>query len=189
MVAFNPIEPNGLIKDPTRVNASVVERHVLLIHDQSADPLLTVPRRKLVPQFWSPCLADQHLDQGLVILGVADHHFVNVPGQRRFVSHRRIFVRHGGGLACERVVVGVRRRLLIHVDIPRVDSFPNTGETVQLDDIVLFLDRAILVYRCVREPIEPRTNPEIRKCLAPSGKRTYVPLGYFRMSVMFLRNT
>ena len=34
----------------------------LLIYDQPADAFLAVPRTKFVAQFWSPCIAQQRLD-------------------------------------------------------------------------------------------------------------------------------
>ena len=156
-------------KFPTGVDPLVIERHIFLIHDQPTHTLLTMPRRKLVPQLWPPCLADQNLDQGLVVFGVTDHHFIDVPGQRGFISHRRVFIWDRRGLTGECVVVGVRRRLLVHVDVPRINPFPNTGEPVQLNDIILFLNRAILVERCIRESVE--TSDRFRNWKIPCRNR------------------
>ena len=55
----------------------------------------------------------------------------------------------------ERVVVGVGRGLLVDVDVTRVDAFSNPGKTISLDDVVLLLNLASFIGRCISQAIVP----------------------------------
>lgn len=132
----------------------IIEGHVLLIYDQAAYTLLPVSGREFITQFWPPCLPDQDLDQGLVVFGIADHDFVDVTSNRRFIGHWDILVRDGGSLATECVIVGVRWRLLVNVDISRVNPLADASETIKLNDVILFLSLPILVLGSICQPIK-----------------------------------
>ena len=152
-----------------------------------------MPRRKLVPELRPPGLADQNLDERLVVLSVGDHDLIYLTRNGRFVGHRCVLVRNSRRLAGERIIVGVRWSLLVDVDIAGVNTLPDAGEAVGLNDVIFFLDLPVLVQRRVSEPIKPTARAKVRAQRKRSTKEaklnTHVPLGYFRMSVAFLRNT
>lgn len=187
------MEVNTGRRELTRNDALVIEGHIFLVYDQSTDTFLPVPRRKLVPELRSPGLADQNLDERLVVLSVGDHDLIYLTRNGRLVGHWRILVRNSRRLAGKRIVVGVRWSLLVDVNIAGINTLPDAGETVGLNDVIFFLDLPVLVQRRVREPIKPTARAKVRAQRKRSPKEaklnTHVPLGYFRMSVAFLRNT
>jgi hypothetical protein len=142
------------VHDSIRVNPLVIEGHVLLIHNQSANTLLSVPGRKLVTQLWPSRLPNEDLDEHLFVVRVTDQNFVDVSGDWGLVSKGRVSVGHRSGLAGEGVVRRVGWRLFIDVDVAWVNALADTSETVQLDDVVLFRDVAILVQRCISQTVE-----------------------------------
>ena len=62
----------------TWIDALVIERQVLLVDYEATHSFLTVTRREFVAKFRTPCLANEYLDESLVVIGVADEHFVDV---------------------------------------------------------------------------------------------------------------
>lgn len=114
-----------------------------------------MPTRKLVSQLRSSCLPDENLYERLVVIGVGDHHLVDVARDGGLVRHWSISVGHRSSLASERIVIGVGRALLVDVHVAGVDPFSDTSESVSLNDVVLLLDLPILIQRSIRKSIEP----------------------------------
>jgi hypothetical protein len=129
----------------TRINPLIIKRHILLVHNQPTHPLLPVAGRELVPELRAPRLADEHLDERLLVVRVADHDLVDVARDGRLVRQRRVAVRDGRGLPGEGVVRGVGRGLLVHVDVAWVDALADAGEAVELDDVVFLSYFAVFV--------------------------------------------
>jgi len=138
----------------TWTNSLVVKWHVLLVHNQPTNSFLSVPTGEFISQLRPSRLPYQHLYQSLVVICIRDHDFVNISRDGRLVHHRRVFVRHCGGLSCEGVIVGVRGCLFVDVHIAGVDSFPHAREAIGLDDIVLFVNLTIF-YGSICKAIEP----------------------------------
>lgn len=111
-------------------------------------------RREFVTQFWPPGLSDQDLDQGLVVFGIADHDFIDVTSNRRFIGHWGILVRDRGSLAAKSVIVGVRWRLLVNINVPRVNPLADASETVKLNDVILFLSLPVFIQGSICQPIK-----------------------------------
>ena len=144
-------------------------------------------RRELVAKLRSPCLADEDFDKGLIVLRVADHDLVNISSHGGLIRHRGVPVWDSGSLPSERVVGGIRRRLLVDVDVSRIDAFPNPSQSISLDNVVFLRNLAVLIDGCIGQTIESKpSQPQLR-----SGKKqvTYVPLGYLRSRVAFFRKT
>ena len=130
---------------PTRTDALVIEWHVFLVYDQSANAFLAMPRREFVAQFGPPSLANQDLYQRLIILCVTDHDLIDNACDCRLVSHRRVLVRHTRGLSCERVVIRVHRRLFVNVDVARFYPAADASQAVLLDDGILLLRLSVII--------------------------------------------
>lgn len=113
-----------------------------------------MPRRKLVPQLRAPCLSYEYLDQCLIILCIADHNLVYVSRNRRLVRQRRVFVWHRSRLASERVVRGIRRRLLVYKHITMVDSLAHTSKSVRLDDVELLCYLTVFIEGRIGQTIK-----------------------------------
>ena len=75
------------IHDNIGVDALIVERHVCLIDDKTANSLLTVSGRELISQFWSPCLTRENLNESLIIVRIAQHNFIYVAWDGASVCH------------------------------------------------------------------------------------------------------
>ena len=108
-----------------------------------------MPGGKLVAEFWSPGLADQHLYQRLVILCITDHDFVDVPRHRGLVGHGGVLVWYRSSLASEGIVRRVSRRLFVDIDVAWIDPFTDTCQPIHLDDVIFFGDLAVVVKRCI----------------------------------------
>jgi hypothetical protein len=104
-----------------------------------------VAERELVPELRAPRLADEHLDERLLVVRVVDHDPVDVVRDGRLVRRRRVAVGDSRGLPGEGVVGGVGGGLLVHVDVAWVDALADAREAVELDDVVFLGYFAILV--------------------------------------------
>lgn len=134
----------------------VVERHVLLRDNQTADTLLPVSGGELVAKFGTSGLPDENFDEQLVVVAVCKENLVDIAGDGRFVAERGVL--EGGGrrgcLGVEAVVVGVRRGLFIDVNVSRINSLASASDTVRLEDIVAFLWRVRALFkRCVGDSV------------------------------------
>ena len=152
----------------------IIERHILLRNDEATDSLLSVSRRELVSQFWSTRLTNEDLDEELIVLAVGEHDLVDVSSDGRLVRERSVLERAGlsGGSGVEAVVVGVRRSLLVDVDVSWIDSLSCSGDSVRLDDIVSLLNESrILVDRSVADSIVAEEKIRGRNQSKPRARR------------------
>lgn len=134
----------------TGINSLVIERHVLLVHNQPTYALLSMPRRELVSQFRSTSLPNKHLDKCLVVLRVTDHDFVDVARDGGLVAHWCVLIGYSGGMSSKRIVRCVCWRLLVHVYVAWIDSFADASQSIALDDVVLLQCAPRLVRHRVR---------------------------------------
>lgn len=113
-------------------------------------------RGELVTELWPPCLADQHLDQCLVVFCVTYHDLVYVAGYGGLVGHGRIFVRNRRGLASECVIRSVGWSLLVDINVAWVDTLTNTRKAIHLNYVIFLCNLSVFVKRCVSEAIEAK---------------------------------
>ena len=66
------------VHDDVRAQALIGERHVLLVDDEPADPLLAVPAAELVAELRGPGAPDPRLDDQEVVGVGRDHDSVDV---------------------------------------------------------------------------------------------------------------
>lgn len=152
----------------------IVERHIFLRYDETTHSLLSMSRRELVSQFWSSSLTDEDLDEELVVLAVGEHDLVDVSSDGRLVAERSVLERAwlSSGTGVEAVVVGVRRSLLVDVDVSWIDSLSCSGDSVRLDDVVSLLNESgILVERSVADSVVAEKGKEEKKSQSTSRAR------------------
>lgn len=111
-------------------------------------------RGELVSKLRSSSLSNEHLDEGLIVVRVANHDLVNVSRDGRFISHRRVLVRDRCGLAREGVVIRIGWHLLVDVHIAGVDTLADARQAISLDNVVFLLGLAVVVQWRVRESVE-----------------------------------
>lgn len=134
----------------TWVDTLIVEGHIFLINNKTTNAFLSVSRGELIAQLRPPCLTDEDLDQCLVVVSVTDHDFVNIACDGRLVSHGGVFVGYSGSLSSETIIIGVGWRLLVDIDVARVDPLPNSCKAIFLNDIIFFGLLTVLIERSIR---------------------------------------
>jgi len=178
-------------------NSLIVERHILLRNDETTHSLLSMSRRELVSQFWSTRLTNEDLDEELIVLTIGEHDLVDVSSDGRLVGEGSVLERAGlsSGSRVEAVVVGVRRSLLVDVDVSWIDSLSCSGDSVRLDDIVSFLNESrVLIERSVADSIvaggeEGEVSRSGELDAFEPERWTHVPFGYFLIIATFFLRT
>jgi hypothetical protein len=149
------------VHDDVGADSLIVERHVFLRDDEAANSLLTVTGRELVAEFGTTGLANENLDKGRVGVGIGEEDLVDVTRNRTAVRHAGVLPRAccrrcrsgARSVGAELVVVSVRRRLLVDIDLTRVALLADVSESVEVEDTVAVHDLAIFALRRVGETV------------------------------------
>lgn len=151
------------VHDDVGADALVVERHVLLRDDETANTLLSVTRGELVAEFGTTSLSQENLDEGRVRVGIRQEDLVDVTRNGAAVRHAGVLPGSGRSIRAatashavrKLVVVSVRRSLLVDVHLSGVDLFADVRESVEVENAVLGHHLAILALGRVGQAIVP----------------------------------